>query len=100
MAGTRVFRGNTIIENLQLTNGLATAYIADSAVTVAKMARVRKTGTVAVAGTAVNVAHAIGAAPAFAVVSLGDAYITGWDATNVTVNSVHSAVDFYLDIFS
>ena len=96
---TRGYRGHTVIESLELTNGVETASIADSAVTAVKMARTRKTGTVATAGTPVNVAHSLGVAPVFAVVSLGDAYITGWDATNVSVNSLQNAVDFYLDIF-
>jgi len=68
--------------------------IGDTSLKEAKFAGAVLTGTVVTAGTAVNVAHGLGATPAMAWIVQGDAYVVSSDATNVSVNSSHSAHAF------
>jgi len=85
-------RGKVIVGDGSITN----AKLSDDTIKEAKLNGARVGGTVTTAGTTVNVAHGLGDTPTIAWCVEGDAYVTSFDSTNVTVNSTQSSVDFYV----
>jgi len=66
---------------------ITTAKLTNSAVTFAKTAIKAISGTVTTANTAVGVAHGLGSTPTAVFQGTGDAYVTAWGATSVTVSA-------------